>query len=388
MSRTRVLILINGLGTGGAERSLRETLPLLPELGVEPVVACLFRRDEGVEAMVLSSGQRVEFVAGRSWRGRWRSLRNLLESVQPDLVHTTLFEADVLGRLAARPRRVPVLTSLVNTSYGERRCDDPRVTAWKLELVRQVDGLTARLLTTHFHAITGAVKSAAVRSLGIDPSLITVVERGRDQRRLGEPGSARRSGVRERLGLEAEAELVLTVGRQEYQKAHPDLVRAFNHLARSRHRAHLVIAGRRGAASTELDETIGRSVHADRIHVLGHRDDVPDLLAGADVFAFPSRYEGLGGAVIEAMALGLPIVATRIPALVEVLDEGDNADLVPVDDPRSLADALENLLSDPARRRRYGAHSRIVFERCFTLERSASRMAHLYRRVAAADAQR
>ncbi len=379
----RVLIVINGLGTGGAERSLRETLPLLVERGIDPVVTCLFHRTEGVETAVLDSGQRVEFLRGTSWPARLRSLSDRIGTLRPDLVHTTIFEADLLGRLAARPHRVPVLTSLVNTSYADVRREDPRVRPWKLEIARRVDAVTARRLTTHFHAITHAVKDAAVQSLGIDPGLVTVVERGRDPQRLGEPGQARRATGRASLGLPDNAEVILTVGRQEYQKAQIDLIRAFVASASTRPRLHLILAGRRGNASDDIDAELAAMRHRDRVHMLGHREDVPDLLATADVFAFPSQYEGLGGAVIEAMAMGLPVVATRIPALEEVLDEGRNADLVSVGDDAALASCVELLLEDPERLQRYGARSRAIFEQRFTLERSAGRMATLYRALAA-----
>ena len=114
---------------------------------------------------------------------------------------------------------------------------------------------------------------------------------------------------------------------------------------------------------------------------LGHRDDVPDLLAAADLFAFPSLYEGTGGAAIEAMALGLPIVTSDIDAMREVVDDRRNALLVPPHAPGPLADAIAALLDDPARRLAFGASSREIFEARFTLERSTRAMVELYRRL-------
>ena len=115
---------------------------------------------------------------------------------------------------------------------------------------------------------------------------------------------------------------------------------------------------------------------------LGHRDDAPEVLAAADVFVFPSLYEGLGGALIEAMALGLPIVASDLPAIREVVEPGSNALLVEPGSPADLADAIVALADDPERRRRMGARSRAIFEDRFTLERSARRMLDLFERVA------
>ena len=115
----------------------------------------------------------------------------------------------------------------------------------------------------------------------------------------------------------------------------------------------------------------------------GHRDDAPEILAAADVFVFPSLYEGLGGSLIEAMALGLPIVASDLPAIREVVEPDRNAVLVPPGSPSELASAVEPLLGDEPRRKAMGARSRQIFEERFTLERSASRMIELFERVAA-----
>ena len=118
------------------------------------------------------------------------------------------------------------------------------------------------------------------------------------------------------------------------------------------------------------------------IRSYGYREDVPDLLAAADVFVFPSIFEGLGGALIEAMALGLPIVASDLAAVREVVEEGRNAVLVPSSSPRALADALDALLDDRRRAAAFGARSREIFIERFTADRSTRRMIELYRGVA------
>jgi glycosyltransferase involved in cell wall biosynthesis len=146
----------------------------------------------------------------------------------------------------------------------------------------------------------------------------------------------------------------------------------------------LLLAGREGHASDEL-----RPLHEElglegSVRFLGHREDVPDLLAAADLFVFPSLYEGMGGAVIEAMALGLPVVASDIPAMREVLEPGENALLVTPSDPAALADGVERLLADPVRLKRYAQRSRSRFEERFTSDRVVDRMVALYQAVVAA----
>lgn len=379
----RVLILINGLGTGGAERSLAEMLPPMTDLGVEATVVAFHRRDEGVQDRLLAEGFDVRLVTGKRLPGRVRAVRRLLTELRPRLLHTQLFEANLAGRLAGAATPVPVLTSLVNTSYDPLRLADPNIDRWKIEAVRHVDGVTARHLTDHFHAISHAVKDAAVAALGLDPGRITVVERGRDPRRLGRPGARRRTEVRRRLGIEEDRPVVIAVGREEHQKGFGHLVRAVDELRRSVPDALLLLAGRRGHASADLDEEIIRLGLGAHVWRLGHRDDVPDLLAAADVFVLSSLFEGIAGVVIEAMALGLPVVATEIPAMREILEPGRNAVLVPVQDPAGLAAAVRSLLDEPRRRAAFGRRSREIFEARFTLGRIVERMVALYRRVAA-----
>ena len=135
------------------------------------------------------------------------------------------------------------------------------------------------------------------------------------------------------LGLSDTDEVIINLGRQEYAKGQDDLLRATARLAQDRPSLVLLIAGREGHSSSSLRALAGELGIANRVRFLGFREDVGDLLAASDVFAFPSLYEGLGGAVLEAMALSLPIVATRIGPLEEVLDEGRNARLVEVHDP-------------------------------------------------------
>jgi glycosyltransferase involved in cell wall biosynthesis len=378
----KILFVIDSLGAGGAERSLAELLPALEDAGIEAIIACLDRRPHGVEAEVLASGADVRFLPRRPV-ARVRELRSIVARESPDLIHTTILASNLVGRLASIGSPATVLTSLVSTPYMPIRKQDPRVRPLALSAVRLVDIATARRLTDHFHAITEAVKSWAVADMGLDPSRITVVHRGRNSDRLGEPGPERRRSARLALGLRDDDEVILTVGRQEFQKGQRYLLEAVAALAPRRPHLRLLIAGRRGASSPELDRLLAVPQLAGRVHVLGHREDVPDLLTASDLFAFPSLLEGLGGSVLEAMALGLPIVASDLPAVREIVEEGENALLVPVAAADELAEAIDRILQDPRLARRFGQRSREIFLERFTSTRSAEAMIDLYRHLAA-----
>lgn len=377
-----VLHVINQLGPGGAERSLEDLVGPLADQGVQISIACVRPvapeyLDDFVPPCPLQSLEGTNLVA------KALKLRKRLKSAPPDVVHTTLFEANLVGRLAAAGLGVPVVSSLVNTEYEPVRRRDPNVNSLKLTLVQNLDRWTGRFLTRHFHAITGAVRRSAVRRLGYHPDRITVIPRGRDPRRLGRPSPERRLRVRESLGLAADAEVVLHVGRHEFQKGHEHLLRAASLLAPHRPNLRVLAAGRRGNTSPLLDRLHEDLGLGETVRFLGSRPDVADLLAAADVFAFPSLYEGLGGSVIEAMALGLPVVASDLPALREVVEDGRNAVLVPSANPEALAEAIEQLLDDQECAHRYGVRSREIFLERFTIDTSAQALAELYRRVVA-----
>ena len=378
----KVMFVINSLGAGGAERSLFEMLPLFSRGGVDPTVVCLIRQDQGVQDSTRELGVDTRFINGHGWMSRGRELHTLVGNLRPDLLHTTIFEADVVGRLAAVGTDTPVLTSLVNTTYDPVRLQDPNIRRWRLAAVKGVDGWTARHLTTHFHAITEAVKDAAVRDLRVKPRDVTVIPRGRDAVRLGQPSPARRAKARKLLDLGADDVVLATVGRQEFQKGQWHLLEATASLIQQDPSLRLVIAGRRGNASNRLEEVIRTSSLNGEVRFLGHRDDAPEVLAAADVFVFPSLYEGLGGALIEAMALGLPIVASDLPAIREVVEADRNALLVPPGSSPALAAAVGALISDPERRRTMGERGRQIFQERFTLERSTSSMLELFADVA------
>jgi glycosyltransferase involved in cell wall biosynthesis len=158
---------------------------------------------------------------------------------------------------------------------------------------------------------------------------------------------------------------------------------AFELLASKRPGLVILIAGRKGSASPLLEGLRSRSSFPERIHFLGYRDDVPDVLAAADVFVFPSLFEGQGCALIEAMGLGLPIVASDIPVLREAVQDGWNGLLVPPASARTLAQAIARALDERDLAARLGERSREIFHQRYSIERSAEQMIDLYQRVVA-----
>lgn len=373
----RVLYVIDGLGTGGTERSLADMLPRLRRHGVDCSVACLHARSQGAEQEVKDAGIHVQVLSGETPLARARSLVGIVRQHRPDVLHSMIFASNQVSRIAACRVGVPHITSLVGMNYDPVRFSDPRISKWRLRGVQALDALTSRL-TSHFHAVTRAVKSAAVRDLWIDPKRVSVIYRGRDRARLGEPGPDRRNEVRRRLELNPYTPVVLTVGRQEFLKGQSILLRAFRRLLDQVPDARLLVAGRDGASTPDLQGLVSELRLRDRVWFLGYRADVPDLLAASDVFAFPSLCEGIGGAIIEAMALGLPIVASRLDSLEEVLTHGADGLLVPPRDPAVLASSLQQLVQDRVLAAALGDRARSTFLERFDLERSVVQTVEMY----------
>jgi glycosyltransferase involved in cell wall biosynthesis len=377
-----VLYVIDSLGRGGSEQSLVELIAALKPLGVSATVFRLASTRGVLEPELEALGVSVKSPSGAGKLRRIRDLRREIRATKPDLLHTSIFGSDQAGRIAAWRTGTPVVTSLVNTFDDPSRRSDPAITPWKLRVASTIDGWTARHLTDHFHAVSKRVARSATSALRVPASRVTVIERGRDESRLGQRTDERRQRVRAALDLSATAEVVIAIGRQEHQKGQRFLLEAFDRVVAARPHAVLLIAGREGASTRELEAARRRSPAAERIRFLGERSDVPDLLVAADVFALSSLYEGLPGALIEAMALELPIVATAIEPVRELVEHETSALLVPASDSAGLGDALVRVLGDRDLARRMTAHARATFVERGSVERSATEMLELYRRIA------
>lgn len=374
----RALAVINSLGAGGAERSLVESIQPLRERGIDIDIATVCPDPQDGFLAQAQSVSTVYGLAG-SRLSTLGSLRRLITSRNYALIHTTLFDADVIGRLATR-RSVPLLTSLVNTSYDPVRLHDPRVSSSRLAAARILDASTGALLTNHYHAISKAVALSAIEHLRIPASRITVVPRARSLRDLGEPSASRRSSMRAHLRIPESTPLIVSIGREEFQKGHVLLLEAMANVVRNMPSARLVMAGREGNASESIEQAIASLQLEGVVRRLGHIQTVPDLLVAADVLAFPSLFEGLGGTLLEALALGTPIVASNLPVIEETC--GDAAVLVEPRQAEEFSASLTRLLEDPLKRRRLATAGQTLFHQRYDMETVMDRMADLMRSVA------
>ena len=221
------------------------------------------------------------------------------------------------------------------------------------------------------------VSEAAARShaaAGVDPDTIAVIHNGVEV----QPPRRSRKAMRNELGLAPDQPTLLTVARFTPQKDHATLIRALALLAGAQADVCLLMAGDGPlwAEAQALAEALGVS---GATRFLGTRLDVPDLLAAADLFVLPSRFEGLPLVLIEAMAAGRPVVSTQVGGVDELVVDGQTGRLVPPGDAPALADAIAGLIRDPGRGATFGIAGRDRFAQRFTARRMAEDTARLYR---------
>ena len=368
----RVLLVLDSLVPGGAERSTVDLLPELARRGFELELAVLHDRP-GLHDEVTAAGVPIHNLAGPGGRAGWfRRLRRQMAATRPDLVHTSLFEADVCGRLAAATHRIPVLSTLTTEHYGSAHLGAAHLNRTKVRVAQGIDLATARL-ADRLHAVSNHVADTMAHRLRYPRDRIDVVYRGRPatMAALRDP--------RHRPNPLGPGPIVLVVARHEQAKGIDRAIAAFPAVVAAVPGATLAVAGRPGPHTAELTAMIDALDLGRHVQLLGHRSDIADLLAVSSALVLPSRREGLPGSLLEAMAAGTPVVVNGLPQVREVVGP-EHTLIVDAADPAALAGGIVATLSDPtaARCRAGQAHRR--FLDTFTLDRSADGMADIYER--------
>lgn len=389
--RPCILHVLPTLGSGGAERQLLTYLS-------NPTMRDRFRHIVAVTdvANVDPGDRRNHFAAAFEGLGIEivclnrpgssrvpgciRAIRRVIRERGVDLVHTQLLWANVAGRIAARLCGVPVITSFQNTDYDPVKPVLTPAVRHKMPLIRWLDGLTSRHCLTHSVAVSETVSQHIQHHLGLKPESITVVYNTFAFEQVVPRCADPRGKVFEVLGLSKDDRLVLAVGRLLNQKSHVELVKAMAEVVRQRPEAHLAIVGSQVDAAyvAMVRRTIAELGIGANVQLLEPRHDIPDFLAAADVFGFPSKHEGLPLALAEAMAAGLPCVVSDIGPNRELVRDGVNGLVVPVDDIQALAGAILRILDDRDLAKRMGEQAKIYAYENFHPDRMAESMVRLY----------
>mgnify|MGYP001371605594 CR=1 FL=1 len=302
-------------------------------------------------------------------RALWALVR-LFRQEKPALVHTHTSKAGVLGRVAAWIARVP---AVIHTPHGHVFYGHfgPVMTRLFLQVERVLSRVTHRLI-----ALTESERDDHLdRKVG-QAARFAVIPSGIDLDRFRQPGGTVRCKPAV-FPCPANAIVVGSVGWLTDIKGHRYLIEAFGQIARDVPSAHLVVVGSGDLKEHLLDLATTLGVR-DRVHLIGHRDDVEVCLTGMDLFVLPSLNEGMGRALIEAMAAGLPVVASQVGGVPALIEHERTGLLVPPADSHALAASLRSLLERPDLRRQLGeAGRRSVTER-FAAEAMVRALEQLY----------
>jgi glycosyltransferase involved in cell wall biosynthesis len=367
--RPRVLILTVGFTIGGAEQLVLTTAPRLQRDGFDVTVACLkgwgILGDEldarGVRAIALGAKGLLDVrVLGR--------LLSILKRDRIQILGSHLFWANIVARILGRVASIPVVVTTHHDSFSWMR--------WHHRLAERLSAPFSDVVTT----CSESVRREAIETFGLWPGMVRTLRNGIEIADAS-PDARARELVRRELGALPDDVLIGTLGRlDEPKKGIPVLFSAARLLSRDFPRLRLAIVGE-GPARAELEDRAAREGVSHRVVFAGLRRDVPEVVRAFDLLVQPSRWEGFGLTLVEAMAVGTPIVASRVGGIPEVVTDGVSGLLVPPGDPQSLASACGRILGDPQMAARF---ARAGIERAraeFGIERLVRETEDLYREL-------
>lgn len=373
----KALFTIGSLGLGGAESQM--TL-LLRELSARNWQCELFvlEAQGPLRAAIEAAGVPIHDGGYHSGAARWRKAGQLARAllrlwvlarrVRPDVLHAFLPLTNFLGAVAGRAAGVP----LVLTSRRALGTHQDRHPLWRL-FDRVANALSHRVTVN-----SRAVGEDTVTRDAIRREKIVLIPNGMEFSRF-DASAVTRSAMREHLGLGPPAQAIVAVGNLLAYKGHDDLVRALPAILDRHPRARLFLAGEDRGLEPRLRRLADSLGVLPAMAFLGRRDDIPDLLAAADVFVLPSHEEGFSNALLEAMASGLGIVATDVGGNREALDQGACGLLVPAHDPVALAGAVSRLLSNEDERAALGRRAKDSVRARYTVPAMVDAHLALYR---------
>jgi glycosyltransferase involved in cell wall biosynthesis len=362
----RIAFCITDLDPGGAERQLVELATRLDRGKFDPVVYCLGPRPasnpRSLADELEAAGVRVLcFQARRSWQffSVMRRLRRQMAADAPEIVQTFLFHANLLGTLAARRAGVPHVVTGIRVA--ERRA------RWHVTLARWTD----RWVERHV-CVSGSVRDFC-RQAGLSEPKLVVIRNGVDVARLA--GAQPR--LLSELGIPAGRQVITHIGRLDAQKGVGWLLEQMPKIFAARPQAELLLVGS-GSEQPNLARLAARLGLTGRIHFVGFRSDIPEILAASDLCVLASRWEGLPNSLLEAMAAGKPVVATWVEGVEEALGPGAVDQMALPADPQAFTQKAVAILSDASLASRLGRENQERARQCFTLEAMVEAYERLY----------
>ena len=352
----KIAHVIDSLGWGGAQKLLLTFTEAASRRGVETLVISLKPNRSGktgiAENLTLSGARVIELSYRKLYDPRSiPALISLFKTEQVDVVHTHLSHSIILGSLAAKASGISTVATLHNTQTNKMG---------RLSLRSRVELYCLRKITSRVIAVGENVahnyRPILMKDiLDVIPNAVSLAQR---------ISVEERKAIRNELLVAPDQVFLIAVGRLQLQKGYYDMLTAFAQVQTHQPKAYLGIVGVGGLMGPlkEFTRSLGISDH---VRFLGARSDVPRLLSAADVFINSSHWEGLSIAMLEAMAAGLPVVATSVGDAEILLQSGAGV-LVQEKEPNAFANALDTLIADPLRMQVMGQTAREYVEKNYS----------------------
>ncbi|MEK6281561.1 MAG: glycosyltransferase [Acidobacteriota bacterium] len=381
--RALILHVITSLGRGGAERQLVNLLSNTDRTRFKHKVA--FLRDPDDFASEIRSAECECVCLGARGRTQWvyaaKKLRQIIKTEKPAIIQSWLYDANISARLVAPfGSTIPIVVSLQSADYAPETLAAANLPRRKVGVLRVLDSLSARWIDPVFVACSDFVKESATEHLRLRPSRVEVIYNAVDPKTLV-ASTSEVDNLRMSLGIPARGFVFLNVGRLDPAKGQAILLKSFQKVADRMPNSYLVVLGR-GPLKEDLIELTDSLGISDKVLFPGTRADVGAFLSLADVFVFPSFFEGLPLALIEAMSKGLPCIVSEIDTLREVAKHEETALLVEPGSVDQLAEAMLELYANSAKRKVLGDRAQQETNRKFLIDVTIGQWERLYSSLA------
>lgn len=364
----RILFLITGLNYGGAETQLKELAIRLKSRGHEILVVSMIPPQAYVGELK-NVGISVKTLGMRQGLPDPRAifrLATIIRNFRPLILHSHMVHANLLARMVRMISRIPVL---ICTAHNINEGGRLREMAYRL--TDSLCDLTTQVSKAGLHRY--------VQVKAVPQNKVHFIPNGVDINRF-RPDEKARKKLRHEFGITDEF-VWLAVGRFEEAKDYPNMIQAFSRLVKVRPDARLFIAGQ-GALKTKIERLVVELGLDDAVSFLGIRKDVPELMNAADAYVMSSAWEGFPLVLLEAAAVGLPIVATDVGGNREIVLNDQSGFLVPPQDPVSLAEAMERVMALGIEARKLmGKAGRTYVVENFSFERVIKMWEELYHEI-------
>lgn len=367
VEKINILHIYQNSKIGGVQQQLLSLLKAYNKEVFNPIFCCLGpKEDMGKEIEKLG----IDFIALNNKRYHKFSLKiiinlyRLMKKKHIHVVRTHKYRASLYGRIAAWLAGVPVIITSVHGNYRK-----------DLRPERRIANKILSRITDKIIAVSESIKRDIVKHDKIDPSKILVIYNGIDISKFAP--SEKFENIREKLLINADDIVIGFVGRLVPAKGLEYLIEVISYLKEEFKNIKLLIVGEGSLLGNLKDKARENGIH-DRVIFTGQRRDVPDILHCMDIFVIPSIAEGIPNALLEAMAMGKPIIATKVGGIPEIIEDGFNGLLVPPRDSGVLAAAIKTLIDNRQLAVKIGQTAR-DFAQNFSITATAQKWELLYK---------